>query len=66
LPFNYDLHYYKTHQKSNTKKTVGVFDFSVDEYGTVSIEDGNGEGFQTINIPQDCLKTFISVLEEYK
>ena len=41
------------------------FDFTADEYGTVSIEDGNGEGFQTIHIPKDCLESFISVLEEY-
>ena len=42
------------------------FDFSVDECGTVSVEDGNGEGFQTIHIPKDCLESFISVLEQYK
>ena len=41
------------------------FDFTADECGTVSIEDGNGPGYQTIHIPKDCLESFISVLEEY-
>ena len=40
------------HIKIEHEEDGWSFDFSVDEYGTVSIEDGNGEGFQTINIPQ--------------
>jgi len=32
----------------------------------VSVEDGNGPGFQTIHIPQDCIQHFIDVLEQYK
>ena len=42
------------------------FDFTPDEYGTVSVEDHNGPGFQTIHIPQDCIQHFIDVLEQYK
>jgi len=42
------------------------FDFTADELGTVSVEDGNGEGFQSIHIPKDCIQHFIDVLEQYK
>lgn len=42
------------------------FDFTTDEYGTVSVEDGNGPGCQTIHIPQDCIHHFIDVLEQFK
>ena len=42
------------------------FDFSSDEYGTVSIEDGNGPGYQTIHIPKDCIQHVIDVLEQFK
>jgi hypothetical protein len=42
------------------------FHFTDDEYGTVSVEDGNGPGFQTITIPKDCIQHFIDVLEQYK
>jgi len=42
------------------------FDFSTDEYGTVSVEDGNGPGCQTIHIPKDCIQHFIDVLEKLK
>jgi hypothetical protein len=42
------------------------FDFSTDEYGTVSVRDGNGPEYQTIHIPQDCIQHFIDVLEQFK
>jgi len=42
------------------------FDFTADEYGTVSVEDGNGHGFETIRIPKDCIQHFIDALEQYK
>jgi hypothetical protein len=42
------------------------FDFTADELGTVSVEDGNGPGCQTIHIPQDCIQHFIDVLEQFK
>lgn len=42
------------------------FDFSTDEYGTVSVEDSNGPGCQTIHIPKDCIQHFIDVLEQLK
>ena len=41
------------------------FNFTTDEYGTVTIQDGNGPEVETIHIPKDCLESFISVLEEY-
>ena len=42
------------------------FDFSSDEYGTVSMQDGNGEEVQTIHIPKDCIQHVIDVLEQFK
>ena len=42
------------------------FDFSPDEYGTVSVRDGNGPEYQTIHIPKDCIQHFIDVLEQFK
>ena len=42
------------------------FDFTADECGTVSVEDGNGPGCQTIHIPQDCIQHFIDVLDQFK
>lgn len=42
------------------------FDFTADEDGTVSMEDGNGPGYQTIHIPKDCIQHFIDVLEQFK
>ena len=42
------------------------FVFTTDEYGTVSVRDGNGPEYQTIHIPQDCIQSFIDVLEQYK
>jgi len=42
------------------------FDFTADEYGTVSVWTGGGVGYQTINIPKDCIQHFIDVLEQYR
>lgn len=42
------------------------FDFSADELGTVSVEDGNGPEVETIHIPKDCIQHFIDVLEQFK
>lgn len=42
------------------------FDFSSDEYGTVSMQDGNGKEVQTIHIPKDCIQHVIDVLEQFK
>ena len=42
------------------------FEFSPDEYGTVSIQDGNGEEVETIQIPKDCIQHVIDVLEQFK
>ena len=42
------------------------FDFSSDEFGTVSMQDGNGEEVQTIHIPKDCIQHVIDVLEQFK
>ena len=42
------------------------FDFSSDEYKTVSVRDGNGPEYQTIHIPKDCIQHFIDVLEQFK
>ena len=42
------------------------FDFTSDEYGTVSMQDGNGEEFETIHIPKDCIQCVIDVLEQFK
>ena len=42
------------------------YDFSSDEYGTVSVRDGNGPEYQTIHIPQDCIQHVIDVLEQFK
>ena len=69
------IHSYKTHPMTYTiTKHIKIeheedgwsFDFTTDECGTVSIEDGNGPGFQTIHIPKDCIQHFIDVLEQYK
>lgn len=42
------------------------FYFTSDEYGTVSMQDGNGEEVQTIHIPKDCIQCVINVLEQFK
>ena len=42
------------------------FEFSPDEYGTVSVEEVTAPGSQTIHIPKDCIQSFIDVLEQYK
>ena len=42
------------------------FVFTTDEYGIVSVRDGNGPEYQTIHIPKDCIQHFIDVLEQYK
>jgi hypothetical protein len=42
------------------------FDFSTDEYGTVTVQDGNGPEVETIHIPKDCIQHFIDVLEQFK
>ena len=42
------------------------FVFTTDEYGTVSVCDGNGPEYQTIHIPQDIIQHFIDVLEQFK
>jgi hypothetical protein len=42
------------------------FAFTADKLGTVSVEDGNGPGFQTIAIPKDCIQHVIDVLEQFK
>ena len=54
------------HIKIEHEEDGWSFDFTTDECGTVSIEDGNGPGFQTIHIPKDCIQHFIDVLEQYK
>lgn len=42
------------------------YHFSSDEYGTVSMQDGNGEEVETIHIPKDCIQCVIDVLEQFK
>jgi hypothetical protein len=42
------------------------YHFSSDEYGTVSMQDGNGEEVQTIHIPKDCIQHVIDVLEQFE
>jgi hypothetical protein len=42
------------------------FDFSTDEYGTVSVKDSAPSEIHTIYIPQNCIQPFIDVLEQYK
>jgi len=54
------------HIKIEHEEDGWSFDFTADECGTVSVEDGNGPGFQTILIPKDCIQHFIDVLEQYK
>ena len=40
------------------------FEFLSDEYGTVSVREGDGT--ETIHIPKDCIQHFIDVLEQFK
>ena len=55
------------HIKIEQEEDGWSFDFTADEYGTVSVEAGElGPGFQTIHIPKDCIQHFIDVLEQYK
>ena len=42
------------------------YDFTTDEYGTVSMQDGNEEEVQIIHIPKDCIQHVIDVLEQFK
>ena len=42
------------------------YEFSTDEYGTVTVQDGNGPEVETIHIPKDCIQHFIDVLESLK
>lgn len=51
------------------------FDFSTDEYGTVSVEDSASLNIQKdsaslniqfLHIPKDCIQHFIDVLEQFK
>ena len=42
------------------------YEFSTDEYGTVTMQDGNGPTCQTIHIPKDCIQHVIDVLESLK
>ena len=39
------------------------FDFSSDEYGTVTVKDSAGP---EIHIPKDCIQCVIDVLEQFK
>jgi hypothetical protein len=50
----------------NSDEDGWSFDFTADELGTVSVEDGNGPGYQTIHIPKDCIQCVIDVLEQFK
>jgi hypothetical protein len=54
------------HIKIEHEEDGWSFDFTTDECGTVSVEDGNGPGYQTIHIPKDCIQHFIDVLGQYK
>ena len=42
------------------------YEFSTDEYGTVTMQDGNGLEVETIHIPKDCIQHVIDVLESLK
>ena len=42
------------------------YEFSTDEYGTVTVQDGNVPEVETIHIPKDCIQHFIDVLESLK
>ncbi len=42
------------------------YEFSTHEYGTVTVQDGNGPEVETIHIPKDCIQHFIDVLESLK
>jgi len=50
------------HTKIEHEEDGWSFDFTADEYGTVSVKDE----YQTIHIPKDCIQHFINVLEQYK
>ena len=54
------------HIKIESDEDGWSFDFTTDELGTVSVEDGNDTGYQTIHIPQDCIQHFIDALEHLK
>ena len=54
------------HIKIESDEDGWSFDFTSDEYETVSMQDGNGEEVQTIHIPKDCIQHVIDVLEQFK
>ena len=42
------------------------FDFSTDEYGTVSVKDSAGSAIHMLFIPKDCIPYLIHALEQLK
>ena len=42
------------------------FEFSPDEYGTVSVKDSASPNIQFLHIPKDCIQHFIDALEQLK